>query len=429
MPALAPSRSAREIPSVKEGPGLTLAESPNEIPNNKKPNMLCPRLCALYLLLPQQYHKARTLRLVGMVRQIGGDGSAKSLGNAQSEPATRMIGATVVAYKGLENAGLGFGWHPRTVVADAKPRAAVVGVEVYGDVTASGGVGTGVVEQDAHNVGHVGRVTFAPHRVSRDGAAVVAEIGGDVAVHAPNPADPWLITVEHPHTTGVLAEIAALLDALLSRYSWANVLFSLLIGVTVGLAVAWFVLPTYLHGLIQSMVGDTPKMYWYVARSAGVVAYVLVWLSVVWGLLLTTTIGKQLGQVAPIVDMHRHLSWLAVSFALGHAVVLLGDKYITYTLWSLFVPYAETSYRPLAVALGQIGWYALVLVTVSFWVRTWTGQKVWRALHYLSFVVFVLVAAHALLAGTDVDALRYWYAGSAIVVLFLSILRLLNTHA
>jgi len=225
------------------------------------------------------------------------------------------------------------------------------------------------------------------------------------------------------------AETAALLDALLSRYSWANVLFSLLIGVTVGLAVAWFVLPTYLHGLIQSMVGDAPKMYWYVARSAGVVAYVLVWLSVVWGLLLTTTIGKQLGQVAPIVDMHRHLSWLAVSFALGHAVVLLGDKYITYTLWSLFVPYAETSYRPLAVALGQIGWYALVLVTVSFWVRTWTGQKVWRALHYLSFVVFVLVAAHALLAGTDVDALRYWYAGSAIVVLFLSILRLLNTHA
>lgn len=44
--------------------------------------------------------------------------------------------------------------------------------------------------------------------LSRDGAAVVAEIGGDVAVHAPDPADPWLITVEHPHTAGVLAEIA-----------------------------------------------------------------------------------------------------------------------------------------------------------------------------------------------------------------------------
>jgi predicted ferric reductase len=145
-------------------------------------------------------------------------------------------------------------------------------------------------------------------------------------------------------------------------------------------------------------------------------------------LLLTTTIGKQLGQVAPIVDMHRHLSWLAISFALGHAVVLLGDQYITYTMTSLFVPYAETSYRPFAVALGQIGLYALVLVTVSFWVRTWTGQKVWRAVHYLSFVVFVLVAVHALLAGTDVDALRYWYAGSAIVVLFLSVLRILNTH-
>lgn len=44
--------------------------------------------------------------------------------------------------------------------------------------------------------------------LSRDGAAVVAEIGGDLAVSAPQPADPWLITVEHPYTAAVMAEIA-----------------------------------------------------------------------------------------------------------------------------------------------------------------------------------------------------------------------------
>lgn len=44
--------------------------------------------------------------------------------------------------------------------------------------------------------------------LSRDGAAVVAEIGGDVAVATPDPTDPWLITVEHPYTAGVMAEIA-----------------------------------------------------------------------------------------------------------------------------------------------------------------------------------------------------------------------------
>lgn len=222
-------------------------------------------------------------------------------------------------------------------------------------------------------------------------------------------------------------ETAALLDAMLTRYSWRNVMVSLILGLGVGLSLAWFVLPTYLEGMRLSIVSDAPKAYWYLSRSAGVVAYLLVWLSVVWGLLLTTTIGKMLGQVAPIVDLHRHLSWLAVSFALAHALVLLGDRYITYTLVTLFVPYADTAYRPFAVALGQIGWYALILVTISFWVRTWTGQKVWRAIHYLSFVVYILVAVHAILAGTDADSLYYLYVGSAIVVVFLTILRMLNT--
>ena len=222
------------------------------------------------------------------------------------------------------------------------------------------------------------------------------------------------------------AETAALMDAMLARYSWRNVLVSLILGVAVGVVFAWFILPTYLPGMVQSAVGNAPKAYWYLSRSAGVIALVLVWLSVVWGLLLTTTLGKMLGQVASIVDIHRHLSWLTVIFVLVHIFVLLGDKYITYTVLTLFIPYADTAYRPFAVALGQIGYYAVVLVTVSFWVRRWTGQKLWRALHYLSFVAYGLVVAHAYLAGTDSPTLYWGYVASVIVVLFLTMLRIIT---
>ena len=113
-------------------------------------------------------------------------------------------------------------------------------------------------------------------------------------------------------------------------------------------------------------------------------------------------------------------------FVLVHAIVLLGDRYITYTLWTLFVPYADTTYRPDAVALGQIGFYLLALVTVSFWARQWTSQKVWRGIHYLSFVVYVMVALHALWAGTDADGLYWMYVTTAVGVLFLVLLRLIN---
>jgi predicted ferric reductase len=222
------------------------------------------------------------------------------------------------------------------------------------------------------------------------------------------------------------AETAALMDDMLARYSWRNVLVSLILGVAVGVVFAWFILPTYLPGMVQSAVGNAPKAYWYLSRSAGVIAVVLVWLSVVWGLLLTTTLGKMLGQVASIVDIHRHLSWLTVVFVLVHIFVLLGDKYITYTVLTLFIPYADTAYRPFEVALGQIGYYAVVLVTVSFWVRRWIGQKFWRALHYLSFVAYGLVIAHAYLAGTDSPTLYWGYVASVIVVLFLTMLRIIT---
>jgi predicted ferric reductase len=222
------------------------------------------------------------------------------------------------------------------------------------------------------------------------------------------------------------AETAALMDAMLARYSWRNVLVSLILGAAVGATFALFIIPTYLPGMVQSAVGNAPKAYWYLSRSAGVMAVVLVWLSVVWGLLLTTTLGKMISQVASIVDIHRHLSWLTVVFVLVHIFVLLGDKYITYTVVTLFIPYADTTYRPFAVALGQIGYYAVVLVTVSFWVRRWIGQKLWRALHYLSFVAYGLVLTHAYLAGTDSPTLYWGYVVSAIVVLFLTMLRIIT---
>jgi len=96
------------------------------------------------------------------------------------------------------------------------------------------------------------------------------------------------------------------------------------------MVVAWQLIPTYLMSMVQSIQGDTPKVYWYVSRSAGVIAYVLLWLSMAWGLLLTTTIGKQIGKVAPIVDLHRHFSWLSLAFTLAHVIVLIGDRYANF---------------------------------------------------------------------------------------------------
>ncbi len=221
----------------------------------------------------------------------------------------------------------------------------------------------------------------------------------------------------------------AVLESINAQYAWRNMFGTLGLGLVVGVAVAWWLIPTYLTSMIQSMTGDQPKVFWYVSRSAGVIAYLLLWLSMVWGLLLTTTIAKRINKVAPIVDLHRHFSILTVVFTLAHVVVLVGDRYANFSLAVLFVPFIGDgpAYRPYAMALGQIATYLLVGVTLSFWVRTWISQTVWRIVHYLSFVSFVGVAIHALLHVTHLDALFWMYATTTVSTLFLSVFRLLTS--
>jgi DMSO/TMAO reductase YedYZ heme-binding membrane subunit len=75
-------------------------------------------------------------------------------------------------------------------------------------------------------------------------------------------------------------------------------------------------------------------------------------------------------------------------------------------------------YRPVAVGLGIAAAYCAVVVHASFGLRRMIGTKVWRRLHYLSFVALVAAAAHMFLAGTD--ASRAWAIAICVVPLVIA---------
>ncbi len=172
------------------------------------------------------------------------------------------------------------------------------------------------------------------------------------------------------------------------------------------------------------LTGKT-SVYWYMARAGGIVGYLLLWLSVVWGLILSTKVTNKLIPMPVAYGLHEFLSILSILFAVIHAVVLLGDQYIKFNLMHLLIPFTAP-YEPLAVGLGTIGLYLSVALPASFYVRKQIGQKVWRWLHYLTFAAYLLILAHGLMAGTDSRAvgsiLLYW--GSGTVVMFLVYYRL-----
>jgi predicted ferric reductase len=204
-------------------------------------------------------------------------------------------------------------------------------------------------------------------------------------------------------------------------------LLALLLALATGAAAAVVVLPVWLPGLSASLLGSDPKAAWYLARASGMVAYGLLWLAMLSGLLITSRTAK-LWPGGPLAfDLHQHTSLLALAFSLFHALVLLGDQYIGYTLVEVLVPFASTGYKPLAVGAGQIALYVLALVALSFYVKQQLGRQVWRLIHFASFALFALALAHGIVSGSDGGAgwaqALYWLSGGS--VLFLTVYRVL----
>jgi predicted ferric reductase len=173
-----------------------------------------------------------------------------------------------------------------------------------------------------------------------------------------------------------------------------------------------------------AMTGE--KSVWYASRAAALVAYLLLSGSVIWGLILTTKIIKEVTPPPVVLALHNAISWAAITLGVLHAAALLWDTYYTYTILDLVVPFVGP-YRPGWVGLGTVGLYLMVLTSITFVWRSWLGQKNWKLIHYLTFPVYALVTLHSLKSGTDSGEIgvQVLYSGSVLLVLFLTNYRLL----
>ncbi len=148
------------------------------------------------------------------------------------------------------------------------------------------------------------------------------------------------------------------------------------------------------------------KIWWYLARSSGIVALVLLVATVVWGVALATRILKPHDRPAWLLDLHRWLAGSALVMTGLHLIGLMLDGYIDFGFADILVPGAST-YRPVAVAIGVFSLYAMVAVQVTSYLRRWLSRRVWHGIHMLSYLVVWGAALHAGLAGTDVTNRAY----------------------
>ena len=143
-----------------------------------------------------------------------------------------------------------------------------------------------------------------------------------------------------------------------------------------------------------------PNPWWNLTRASAIVAWVLVAVTILWGVLLATRVLKPNDRPAWLLDLHRWLGWLCLAFTGVHMATLVADDYVEFTLPDLFVPFAS-SWRPFEVALGVLAMWTLVAVQASSMVMKSIPKRIWRAIHLSSYGSFALITVHAILAGSD----------------------------
>ena len=207
-----------------------------------------------------------------------------------------------------------------------------------------------------------------------------------------------------------------------------------LVAMTVGLLVAVLILPAWLPNMAFSLQGNAPKAYWYLSRATAFVSMSLLWVSMALGLGITNKMARLWPGAPAAFALHEYVSLLGLAFSIFHAIVILGDHYINFTLLQLLVPFSTVDYRPFWVGLGQVAFYSWAILALTFYIRPVIGQKSWRFLHYGSFGMYLLGIFHGLFSGTDTSAAwaqnYYWIsAGSLIFLLIYRILAVVMDKA
>lgn len=144
------------------------------------------------------------------------------------------------------------------------------------------------------------------------------------------------------------------------------------------------------------------QIWWYFSRSSGMVAAILLVLSLVWGAFMATRALRPLDRPAWMLAMHRWFSGLAVVGVVVHLASLVADNYVHFGVKELFVPMAS-SWKPGAVAIGVVATYLFVLVQSTSLAMKHLPKRVWRGIHMTSYLMTWMVFMHAGLAGTDVS--------------------------
>jgi DMSO/TMAO reductase YedYZ heme-binding membrane subunit len=170
--------------------------------------------------------------------------------------------------------------------------------------------------------------------------------------------------------------------------------------------------------------------FWYLSRASGMVAWLVLSATCLWGILLITRMLKPADRPAWLLDLHRHLGALSVVTTGVHMLTLVGDNYVQFGWRELLLPQASP-WRTEAITWGVLAFYVLVVVQVSSLLMKKLPRRLWHGIHLLSYVLFAMATVHGVKAGTDATNKVFVLTATAVtaIVLFSLLARVLQGRA
>lgn len=153
----------------------------------------------------------------------------------------------------------------------------------------------------------------------------------------------------------------------------------------------------------EALAGPGVPLVWWTARAFGLLAWIALWLSALFGVFMAGKGAGGLLDKAWVAELHGRWSVAALVATVVHVLAIVADPVSGVTPIAAIAPFTSATLTG-PVALGTLALWGLALVAVSTALSRRLSRVAWRAIHASAFGTLLLGLVHGISAGTDTSA-------------------------
>jgi len=124
---------------------------------------------------------------------------------------------------------------------------------------------------------------------------------------------------------------------------------------------------------------------WYATRATGIMALLLLTVTMVLGLVTTTRPRARIWPGFAQQELHRRVSMMAMVFLAIHVLTSVLDTFVSISWAAIVIPFTS-SYSRFWVGIGTVSLDLMLAVLVTSLLRSRMKPGTWRAFHWMAYL-------------------------------------------